>query len=157
MGGRKLRLGIAEVAAIIDERHAKERDARKKNRLLAVKLAARGEHTSAEVADLCGIARGYLFEWLKRVRKEGLEALLEWERPGPKEGSRRGLSAEVAAEFEARLAEGKFVTGVAAMRWLKEEHGVDRPYKTVWRWFKKSRRSAVGAATQPLQKRPRGR
>ena len=48
MRGRKLQLGLPEVAAVIEERHAKERDARNKNRLLAIKLAARGEHTSAE-------------------------------------------------------------------------------------------------------------
>lgn len=138
MAGRKLKLGVPEVASVIEERHSKERNARKKNRLLAVKLAARGEHTSAEVADLCGIARGYLFEWLKTVRTEGLEALLEWEKPGPKEGSQRGMSPEVAADFQARLAAGEFVTGVAATRWLKEEHGIDRPYKTVWRWLKKA-------------------
>ena len=48
MRGRKLQLGLPGVAAVIEERHAKERDARNKNRLLAIKLAARGEHTSAE-------------------------------------------------------------------------------------------------------------
>ena len=138
MRGRKLKLGQPEVAAVIDERHAKERDARNKNRLLAIKLAARGEHTSAEIADFCGIARGHLFRWMKTVREEGLEGLLKRGKPGPKEGTCRGLSPSVAAELAAKLAAGDFVSAVAAMRWLKESHGLERPYQSVWRWLKKA-------------------
>jgi transposase-like protein len=156
MRGRKLKLGLPEVAAVIEARHTKERDARNKNRLLAVKLAARGEHTSAEIADLCGIARGHLFRWLKTVRKEGLDGLLKREKPGPAEGSCRGLSPSVASELAAKLAAGDFVSAVAAMRWLKEAHGLDRPYQRRLAMAKKSGRSAVGAAPQSLQKGSRG-
>jgi len=49
------------VAAGIEKWHAKERNGRRKNRLLAIKLVVRGEHTSAQIADLSGIARGHLF------------------------------------------------------------------------------------------------
>ena len=73
MAKTTLRLGRPDVAAIIDEKHAAEKDGWRKNRLLAIKLAARGEHTSAEIADLCGIARGHLFRWLAAVRAGGLE------------------------------------------------------------------------------------
>ena len=156
MPGRKLTLGRPEVAAGIEKRYAKERDGRRKNRLLAIKLVARGEHTSAQIADLCGVARGRLFEWLKTVRSEGLDALLDYGKPGPREGTRRGLSEPVASALDAKLAAGEFVSAVAAQRWLREAHGVERPYQTVWRWLKKSRRSAVGAAPQPLPKRSRG-
>lgn len=138
MRGRKLKLGLPEVAAVIEARHTKERDARNKNRLLAVKLAARGEHTSAEIADLCGIARGHLFRWMKTVREEGLDGLLKRGKPGPQEGTCRGLSPSVATELAAKLAAGDFVSAVAAMRWLKEAHGLERPYQSVWRWLKKA-------------------
>lgn len=138
MPGRKLKLGLPEVVAGIEKRYAQERDGRRKNRLLAIKLVARGEQTSAQIADLCGVARGRLFEWLKTLRKGGLEALLNYGRPGPKEGTRRGVSAAVVAELEAKLAAGEFVTAVAAQRWLREAHGVERPYQTVWRWLKKA-------------------
>ena len=134
---RGCKLGLPEVAAVIDGRHAKERDARNKNRLLAIKLVARGEHTSAEVAGFCGIARGHLFRWMKTVREEGLEGLLKRGKPGPKEGACRGLSPSVAAELAAELAAGDFVSAVAAMRWLKHAHGLERPYQSVWRWLKK--------------------
>ena len=51
----RLKLEMPAVASIIEELHLKERDGWKKNRLLLVKLAARGEHTSKQIADLCGI------------------------------------------------------------------------------------------------------
>ena len=74
------------MAAGIDERHARAPDGWRKTRLRAVKLAARGEFTSAQVADLCGSARGPVFVWLRIVRERGLAALRERGRPGPKEG-----------------------------------------------------------------------
>ena len=76
MASRTLKLGSPEVAAVVDERYAREPDGWPKRRLLAVKLAAKGDYTSEEVAELCGVARSHLFVWLKRVRESGLEALL---------------------------------------------------------------------------------
>jgi transposase len=137
MARQTLKLGSPSVAAVIDERYAAEPDGWGKRRLLAVKLAAKGEYTSAEVAELCGISRPHLFVWLRRVREEGLDALLERDQPGPKEGTRRGVKPEVIAELGERLAAQKFASAEAARRWLKKEHGIERPYVTVWSWLKK--------------------
>ena len=136
--GRKLKLGLPEVAAVIDARHCAERDPWKKNRLLLIKLAARGEHTAEEISELCGVARGHLFRLIGMVRRDGLEALLARDKPGPKQGSRRGLGEAARNELEAKLAAGEFVTAGQARRWLETVHGVKRPYQTVWAWLKKA-------------------
>lgn len=133
----KLKLELPE-AADIDRRHARERNPWRKNRLLAVKLAVRGEHTAAQIAELCGIARGHLFLWIKKVREQGLEALMERGRGGTRKGTRRGLDPAVDAEFNSKLAAGEFVTAVQAQRWLKEEHGLEHSYGKVWQWLKKA-------------------
>ena len=99
MPGRKFKLGLPEVAAVIDARHSAERDPWKKNRLLLMKLASRGEHTAAEISELCGIARGHFFRLVAMVRKDGLDALLERDKPGPKEGSCRGMDDAVREEL----------------------------------------------------------
>ena len=138
MAGRKLKLGIPDVAAVIDQRHAQEPDGWRKTRLLAVKLAARGQFTSAEVADLCGIARGHVFVWLKIVREQGLDALLERAKPGPKEGTCRGVKPKVMEELKAKLRAHEFVNAEQARRWLKKVHGIERPYASVWNWLKKA-------------------
>lgn len=137
MAGVKLKLGVPEVAACIDQRHARERDGWRKTRLLAVKLAARGESTSQQIAELCGISRGRLFVWLQLVREGGLEALLRRGKPGPKEGTCRGVEAKVIAALRRRMEAHEFTTAEQARRWLKQEHQVDRPYISVWRWLKK--------------------
>lgn len=155
MSGRLLKLGRPEVAAVIDEGYANEPDGWRRRRLLAVKLAAKGEYTSAEVAELCGISRSRLFVWLGCVREEGLEALLQREKPGPKEGAFRGVEPEVIAALAERLAANEFASAEAARRWLKEEHGVERPYGSVWQWLKKLKRVAAGAAAQSLPQRSR--
>ena len=116
MSGRILRLGRPEVAAMIDERYASEPDGWRKRRLLAVKLAAKGEYTSAEVAELCGIARSRLFVWLGCVREKGLEALLQRQKPGPKEGTWRGVQPEVIAALAERLGANQFASAEAARR-----------------------------------------
>jgi len=108
-----------------------------KNRLLAVKLAAKGEMTSAEVADICGVSRGRLFVWLKVVRQGGLEALLERAKPGPKEGTCRGIESAIIDELKAKLEANEFVTVEDARRWLKKAHAIERPYGSVWNWLKK--------------------
>ena len=154
MPGRYLKLGNAEVAAVIDARYAKEPDGWRKRRLLAVKLAAKGEYTSAEVAELCGVARTWLFVWLKVVRERGLDALLEREKPGPREGEPRGVKPEVMAALRAKLAAHEFSSAEQARRWLAKTHGIERPYVTVWGWLKIAR-SAEGAAAQSLQERSR--
>ena len=95
-----------------------------------------------------------MFAWPKCARKEGLEALLTREKPGPKKGAYRGGKPEVIEALNQALEAGKFANAEQARRWLKKEHEVERPYKTVWGWIKKSGRSAEGAAAQSLQERP---
>ena len=153
MPGRKLKLNNPEVAACIDERHAREPDGWRKTRLLAVKLAARGASTAAEIADLCGIARGHVFVWLGIVRERGLEALLERGKPGPTAGTCRGVKAKVIEQLKGKLEAHEFANAQQARRWLKKAHGIERPYASVWNWLKKERRSAAGAAPQTLREK----
>jgi len=137
MPGRKTKLGCPEVAAVVDALHAKEPDGWRKNRLLAVKLAAKGEFTSDEIADLCGVSRTHIYRWFKIAREDGIDALLEREKPGPKAGSCRGIAPEILDELEKKLKSNEFVTVVQAQRWLEQKDGIKRHYNTVWLWLKK--------------------
>lgn len=103
-----------------------------------MKLAVRGEHTAAQVAEFCGIARGHLFRWIKTVRERGLEALMERGRVGTRPGTRRGLDPAVDAELNTKLEAGDFVTAMQAKRWLKDELGMEVTCRKVWQWLKKA-------------------
>ena len=136
---------MPEVAACIDQWHAQEPEGWRKTRLLMVKLVARGESTSAQMADICGIARGPVFVWLRRLRAHGLAGLLERGQPGPKAGTCRGRGAQ-SSRATARQAAGARVCQRRAGSPLVE--------KSAWsgaslcqclELAKKNRRSAAGS------------
>lgn len=150
MPGRKLKLGCPNVAAIIDQRHAGQKSGWLKDRMLAIKLAARGEYTGQEIGEFCGLSRAKVFELVRDVRKGGLESICERNLGGRPVGWRKGVAQEVMEAFYARLASHQFVTLQEARRWLLEEHGLEASYNRIWYWAKKSRRSVAGPAPAPL-------
>ena len=130
MARRPLQLCRPDVAEIIDELHRKEPPGWRKDRLLVIKLASRGELTSGKIADLAGICVSQVFTLVRSVREQGLESIWEKSGGGRPEGWRKGIPEEVSAEFERKLEANEFTTLTAAQRWLKEartdlsEHGV---------------------------------
>lgn len=139
MARTKIQLGRPDVAAIIDKAHAREKVGWRRTRLLAVKLAARGGYSAAEIAELCGISRSNLFNWLKAARQGGLEALLRRGKPGPRpEAPPRGVPAGVFRSLGGKLEAGELTSSRQVQRWLEREHGISRPYNTVWKWLKKA-------------------
>lgn len=154
MRKQSLKLRRPDMGDQIENRYRLERDGRLKTRLLCVKLAARGEHNAAEIAELCGVSRATVFEWLGTFRREGFEALLERGKPGPRPGELRGLSEAVAGELRAGVASGRWASAEAARQWLESAHGIRWPYVTVWQWLKKIRRGTAGAAAQTPRGRP---
>ena len=137
MARKTLKLCCPEVAKVIDVKHREEKPGWRKDRLLVIKLAARGEHTAAEIAEIAGIARSQVFAFVKAVRVGGLEAIWEKDRAGRPEGDRKGVPEEVSAEFERKLAGHEFTTLQDARRWLLAEHGLEVTYQRVWYWAKK--------------------
>ena len=49
----------------------------------------------------------------------------------------RGIKPKVIAARRAQLEAREFTTAEQARRWRKQEHQVDRPCLSVWRWLKK--------------------
>jgi transposase len=137
MAGKTLQLGCRQVAAVVDGAYRAEKAGWYKQRLLAIKLAARGEHTGAEIADLCGLSRASVFSLVKAVREGGLQAISKRNSGGRPEGWRKGVSAKVMKEFETKLAAHEFVTLQDAVRWLEQKHGIKTSYNRVWYWAKK--------------------
>jgi transposase len=137
MARKTLKLGCPEVAKVIGKKHREEKPGWRKDRLLVIKLATRGEHTAAEIAEIAGMARSQVFAFVKAVRAGGLETIWEKERVGRPEGDRKGVPEEVSAEFGRKLAGHEFATLEDARRWLLVEHGLEVAYQRVWYWAKK--------------------
>lgn len=134
---RKLQLRRADIAGKIEKKYREEKDPKKRMRLLSVKLAAQGKYSAQEIAEICGCSRARVFDWLRAMREGGFEALLKREKPGPIEGKRRSLPMEVEKELEEGLTKGRWASAQQIRHWLREEHEIERPYKTIWNWLKK--------------------
>jgi transposase len=137
MRTRQLVLGRPDLSSEIEDRYRNETDVRSKVRLLCIKLAATGEYTSEQIAGICGVSQSVAFVWFKAFREQGFEGLLGRQKPGPQEGSFRGVPASVLEELRKGVESGRWTTAEAARRWLKEERQIDRPYVTVWQWLRK--------------------
>lgn len=137
MRTRTLKLGRPDLSAQLKERYRQEKDPRIKVRLLCVKLAASGEHSAGEIAEISGCSRAIVFEWIRVYREEGFEGLLQPIKPGPPAGEMKGVPAEVVRKIQEGVEIGRWSSAEAVRGWLKREHGIHRPYITVWRWLKK--------------------
>ena len=138
MAGRKLHLNNPELASKIDDLHRNEPPGFRKDRLLALKLAAKGEYTAQQIGEFCSVSRKQIFAWLKTLREHGLEAMLtNGKRGRPTGWQKTAVSPEVSKEFERKLEANDFVTLVEAQRWFAQEHQIELPYKRIWYWAKK--------------------
>ena len=138
MRTRQIKLGRPKLSAQLEKRYRQEKDSRSKTRLLCVKLAAQGEHSAERIAQICGCSRASVFEWIRQFRKGGFESLLARDRPGPPRGEMRGLPAAVRGPLQQGVQSGRWATAEAARQWLRREHGIEKPYVTVWQWLKKA-------------------
>ncbi len=145
MGRRTLQLNCPEVMAEIEPMHAQEREEWRKRQLLVILLAAKGEHTGAEIAERCGMSRASVFALVKAVREGGLAAIRKRSNGGRPRGWRKGVSAAVMRDFHAKLAADEFAANLQQARvWLQETHGVEAPYNRVWYWAKQAREGRAG-------------
>lgn len=135
---RNLKLDRSDLAVTIPRKYQKEKDARKKTRLLAMKLVAKGSMNAKEIAVICGCSRTTLFTWLKAFRSGGFEELLEMGLPGPASGERRGITKKASRQLDEGIINGRWCTVEAARRWLRHEYKVEKKYTTVWEWIKKA-------------------
>lgn len=121
----------------IENRYRREKDVRSKMRLLCLKLAVGGKHSAKEIAAISGCSRASLFEWIKEYRAEGISGLIRRGKPGPQKGEMRGISEALCEQIKKGVQEGRWATAEAARQWLQREHGIQKPYVTVWQWIKK--------------------
>ena len=69
--------------------------------------------------------------------EKSLEAALTRKKRGRKQGSHLGVPPKVIKQLERKLRANEFITVEDARRWLKQRHGIERKYATVWSWLKK--------------------
>ncbi len=149
----KIQLEPPEIKEI-ENQYRREKDVRSKMRLLSLKLAMEGKHTGKEIAGICGCSRASLFGWIKEFRTEGINGLIRRGKPGPQKGEMRGISEALCEQIKKGVEEGKWATAEEARQWLQREHGIKKPYVTVWQWIKKLEECCAFRGPGTLDKTP---
>lgn len=136
-GRPKLRLVLdAATTAAIERGWKESTDARDRERLQAVRLAASGNHTYAEIAEIVGRSVTILQRWFKRLEREGLPGLLTRHHGG---GRPSALHApRVRKALEKGLREGRWLTAPQVADWLEQEHGIQMHSRSLYYWLKKA-------------------
>jgi transposase len=130
-----MRTAIPRITERTDEltyRLQREHDSHKKLRLQMLYLVASGQaHTRQDVAHLLGVHRNTIGRWLAIYVAGGLDALLATYVPAGKPIS---LAPGVLASLEQALYRPDgFASYEALRRWVRQTHGVEVKYKTLYR------------------------
>jgi transposase len=113
---------------------ARSRDARAARRMLAIALVLEG-HPRQDAAEMCGMDRQTLRDWVHRFNAEGLAGLSNRAAPGPMPR----LSAEQEALFVQWVEEGPDVERDGVVRWrcrdlqgrIEREFRISFPERTI--------------------------
>jgi transposase len=123
---------ITEDLGTLQERLRQECNPQLKLRLhLLVLLKSGHVQTRQQAAAHLALHRNTITGWLQRYRHGGLEALLTLKEPGAPPGQKT-LPAAVFEQLKARLTTSSgFASYLEVQQWLREECGVEVPYKTL--------------------------
>ena len=102
-----------------------------RERLLAVSLGIKGEHTLKEIAEQLGRSRATIQTWFDLYRKEGIERLCR--RSTSPTGRPSHLSEKAKKELKKKLMKGSFRRVDDARQWLEKQHGIKAGYQTVYK------------------------
>src|SRR5919197_761760 len=124
---------ITEDLETLEERLRRERDSKRKPRLHLLVLLKSGQVTSrGQAAAHLPLHRNTVATWLRRYRDGGLETLLTYKEAGAPAGQKT-LPPAVFTQLKTRLATPMgFACYIDVKRWLREEFGLDVPYKTLY-------------------------
>ena len=110
------------------------RDVKSQQRLLAMRLAASGQFTAAQIAEQIGISRRQFFHWVSALKEGGVDRLLEREHGG---GRKPQVTGNVLEQLQAGLREGRWKRAKEIQQWLRQQHQTKVSLKGVYYWLGK--------------------
>lgn len=109
-------------------------DSRDQRRLLAMRLAASGQFTAAQIAEQIGISRRLFFYWVNALKEGGVSGLLRREHGG---GAPAQVQGQVLEQLQAGLAAGRWKRAKEIQQWLAQRHQVPLGLTGVYYWLGK--------------------
>ena len=109
-------------------------DVKAQQRLLAMRLAASGQFTAAQIAEQLAISRRQFFHWVNALKAGGVAGLLEREHGG---GAPPQLHGRVLTEMQAGLQAGRWKRAKEIQQWLAQQHKKKLGLTGVYYWLGK--------------------
>jgi transposase len=136
MGRPRLHLTLS----LADKQRLKElwkttRDKPLRDRLLVIRLAASGNHTMEEIAQVAGCGRMTVYRALNRLEQGGWRELLRRGKPGASKSPLQ--EPQVQQQLQAKLRAGDFRTAGQVSRWLQERFAIQRKASSLYYWLKR--------------------
>jgi transposase len=109
-------------------------DVNSQQRLLAMRLAASGQLTAAQIADQVGVSRRQFFNWVNALKAGGVDQLLERGHGG---GRPAQVAGKALAGLQAGLETGRWKRAKDIQAWLAQQHQTKLSLKGVYYWLGK--------------------
>jgi len=131
---KRFHLNRPDLAEAVRAALADCKDVRSHQRLLAMRLAASGQFTAAQMADQIGISRRQFFHWVNALKAGGLAGLLERAHGG---GATPQVTGQALVELRAGLQTGRWKRAKEIQQWLQQRHEKKLTLKGVYYWLGK--------------------
>lgn len=129
MARKRGRIDYLNEADEVARLYRSEKEAWKKERLLAIKLLLETDKTLEQVADIVGRARSRIQVWVKKFREGGIVSLLTRGNGGGRKSRVTPVAQKAIIE---KLREGTFRTAKQFQSWLKSEHQIELSEKGIY-------------------------
>ena len=110
------------------------KDVQSQRRLLAMRLAASGQFTAAQIAEQIGVSRRQFFHWVNALKAGGVGQLLERGHGG---GPPARIHGNALSELQAGLQAGRWKRAKEIQQWLRQQHETRLTVKGVYYWLGK--------------------
>lgn len=109
-------------------------DVQVQSRLLAMRLAASGQFTAAQIAEQIGISRRQFFHWVNALKVGGVAELIRRDHGG---GQLAQVHGVILAELQAGLRDGRWKRAKEIQQWLAQQHRRKLGLSGVYYWLGK--------------------
>ena len=136
--GKVFKITIKEDLKALKNLHRKEKDSRKKSRIMSLILTLEGKFsTMEELAKFIGINSKTLYKWTDRYKEGGLSALLKISGGGKRKES---VPVSIHKDIEKKLQDSTapLQSYTDAVQWVKQEFGYTIKYHTLRAFMKRN-------------------
>jgi transposase len=131
---KRYHLNRPDLATAVSAALADCQEVKSHQRLLAMRMAASGQFTAAQIAEQVGVSRRQFFHWVNALKTGGVDRLLERDHAG---GAPAQVTGRMLEELLAGLKKGRWKRAKEIQQWLQREHAVKLAPTGVYYWLGK--------------------